>query len=233
MSKHILYFPHDTKSRTDKSLQTLLMEEGVAGIGIYWAIIEMLHENDGKMDISLFKSIAFELHVDCPSIERVVKNFDLFHFDEVEFWSDRVNRNLFEIKNKSTHGSIAAKARWDKERNARALKNDAHPMPLNESKVNKSKVNKNIESVVFSPAQLFQFVKESEEWKTKTAVTYKTDIKTLEEFASEFCAEQTAKEKSWPNRKDAISHLLSTFKLNKPKSKPVSAFERYRNENPE
>ncbi len=140
MSKDILYFPHDTNSRTDKSLQKLLMEEGVAGIGIYWSIIEMLHENNGKMDISLFKSIAFELHVECPSIERVVKNFDLFHVDEVEFWSDRVNRNLFEIKNKSTHGSIAAKARWDKERNARASKIDAHPMPLKESKVKESKV---------------------------------------------------------------------------------------------
>ena len=48
MSKETFYFSHDYNARNDIKIQALLVEHGAAGYGVYWIIVEILHEETAK-----------------------------------------------------------------------------------------------------------------------------------------------------------------------------------------
>ena len=88
--KDSYYFQHDYNARNDPKLQDVLIELGVEGIGIYWCIIEQLYEQGGTLPLRYCKSIAFALHVDYKTVERLVNNYGLFANDGENMWSDSV-----------------------------------------------------------------------------------------------------------------------------------------------
>lgn len=94
--KETYYFQHDYNARNDPKLQRLLMKLGVAGLGLYWCIIEQLYEQGGKLPISDIEVIAFNLHIEKTTIDEVVFELNLFNSDDTFFWSERVLRRLEE-----------------------------------------------------------------------------------------------------------------------------------------
>lgn len=76
------YFPHPSNSRQSSGLVTLIMNEGYAGYGIYWAVIELLRDAPGYKYSSDSKVLAYVLHAqDVAQVERVIRNFGLFDYD--------------------------------------------------------------------------------------------------------------------------------------------------------
>lgn len=76
------YFPHPSNARQHSGLVTLVMNEGFAGYGIYWAIIELLRDAQNYRYNSEPKVIAYVLHAqDVAQVERVLRNFGLFDYD--------------------------------------------------------------------------------------------------------------------------------------------------------
>lgn len=76
------YFPHPSNARQHSGLVTLVMDEGFAGYGIYWAIIELLRDAQNYRYTSEPKVIAYVLHAqDVAQVERVLRNFGLFDYD--------------------------------------------------------------------------------------------------------------------------------------------------------
>lgn len=114
--KRTFYFQHDYGARNDPKLQDLLIEHGVAGIGIFWCIIEQMYEQEGRLPFKAFKSIAFALHVDSKIVESVVKDFELFDSDENFFWSNSVLVRLNKRKEISDRRKRAAQSRWKSKR---------------------------------------------------------------------------------------------------------------------
>lgn len=110
--KDAFYFQHDYGARNDPKLQELLVEHGVAGIGIFWCVIEQLYEQGGKLPHKACRSIAFALHVDSKLVESVVKDFDLFKHDARHFWSNSVIARLDRRKEISDRRKTAAASRW-------------------------------------------------------------------------------------------------------------------------
>ena len=110
--KDSYYFQHDYNARNDPKLQDVLIELGVEGIGIYWCIIEQLYEQGGTLPLRYCKSIAFALHVDYKTIERLVNNYGLFANDGENMWSDSVLKRLDKRKDISDKRKQAAIARW-------------------------------------------------------------------------------------------------------------------------
>ena len=110
--KDSYYFQHDYNARNDPKLQDVLIELGVEGIGIYWCIIEQLYEQGGTLPLRYCKSIAFALHVDYKTIERLVNNYGLFANDGENMWSDSVLKRLDKRKDISDKRKHAAIARW-------------------------------------------------------------------------------------------------------------------------
>lgn len=110
--KDSYYFQHDYNARNDPKLQDVLIEFGVEGIGIYWCIIEQLYEQGGTLPLRYCKSIAFALHVDYKTVERLVNNYGLFANDGENMWSDSVLKRLDKRKDVSDKRKQAAIARW-------------------------------------------------------------------------------------------------------------------------
>lgn len=158
--KDTFYFPHDYNSRCDPKLQDVLATHGVAGIGIFWCIIEQLYEQGGILPLKLCKTIAFALHVDCTIVESIVNDFELFTNDGEIFWSDSVKRRLCKRSDIAEKRKMAAERRWhhasaEQEQcnsNAFALQNDAKESKEKESKDNKESVRE--KNTRFSPPTL-------------------------------------------------------------------------------
>ena len=107
MGKDAYYFSHDSNARNDPKCASLIQQSGMEGYGLYWSLVEMLHEQKGgKLEKfpGLIGGIAFQFHMTIEAtskqIEALVKQHFLLREDEKYLWSDRVLRNLEERKGK-------------------------------------------------------------------------------------------------------------------------------------
>lgn len=138
MAKDTYYFSHDFSARNDPKLQELQMVHGMAGIGMFWCLVEMLHEQDGYLMLSQCKSYAFALRVDCDLIKSLVSDFGLFENDGERFWSISALERIQERKSKSKKATESANARW---KNANAMRTQCDGNAIKESKGNERKEN--------------------------------------------------------------------------------------------
>lgn len=116
------YFSHDTKARSDSKIVDLVMRYGMEGLGVYWCIVEMLYENEGRIMRTQCERIAFELRTHEALVNGVIYDCDLFDYDEQFFWSYSVLKRLDSILSKSNKARESALKRWEPcERNANAL----------------------------------------------------------------------------------------------------------------
>lgn len=112
------YFKHDYNSRNDPKLIELKRVLGSSGKGVYWDIIEMLHEQGGRLTYNT-KSLSYDLREDEKIVSSVINDFDLFKNDGKIFFSNRVRKNLKKIQEVSKAASDKAFKRWSS--NAQAM----------------------------------------------------------------------------------------------------------------
>ena len=87
--KEVYYFQHDYNPTSDPKIVCLLGEYGGLGYGVYWRIVEMLHqENEHKLPLKqyIYVAIAKQMLTDAKQIEAIIKNcvevFELFQCDD-------------------------------------------------------------------------------------------------------------------------------------------------------
>lgn len=119
MKKNTFYFTHDYHARNDIKLVKLRMTHGMAGLGLYWCLIEMLYESEGSLHLRNFNTLSFELQVPIDLIEDVVLNHDLFVNDGEMFWSESIHERLSIRNEMAENGKKMAKKRWN---NANAMR---------------------------------------------------------------------------------------------------------------
>lgn len=153
--KDTFYFQHDYNPTSDPKVQALIGEYGAIGYGIYWRIVEMLHEDElHKLQCKKFIYIALakQMLTSVEQVETIIKNcidiYELFKSDDDFFWSERVMRNInkrTEISNKrSKAGKISAEIR----KNATSVEHKStcvEQNPTKERKVKEIKVKENKE----------------------------------------------------------------------------------------
>jgi hypothetical protein len=127
----------------------LLMKAGVAGIGIYWCIVEMLYEEGGYLMLSECDRIAFELRTDSELVQSVIDS-TLFEKDSEKFWSQSVLRRIEKRNEKSAKTRESALLRWN---NANALRaqSESNAIKGKESKGKESKNKESVSSAVIVP----------------------------------------------------------------------------------
>ena len=77
------YIPHPSNCSKSSMITTLLIEEGHAGYGVYWMILELLRDCPEYRIGNNPKSIAWSIHcTDLDLIARVLKNYGLFDVDD-------------------------------------------------------------------------------------------------------------------------------------------------------
>jgi len=114
MAKDAYFFSHDYGARNDPKLQKVLMKLGHEGKGIYWDIIEMLFEENGKLPYLDIETISFAIRASSDKLNSLINDFDLFENDGEFFWSNSVINRLQKREEKTKKYSEAAKNRWEK-----------------------------------------------------------------------------------------------------------------------
>jgi hypothetical protein len=113
------YFQHDYRTRLDNKLLKIRKKHGMTGFGVYWALVEMLHEGNGFIE-SDTETISYELQCD----EQIVKDVIEICFDYFEgnVTCNRVIENLKFRREKASAKSKTAtenvNKRWEKYRNS-------------------------------------------------------------------------------------------------------------------
>lgn len=111
MAKDSFYFSHDNTAFSDPKIIDLRMKHGMEGYGIFWAILELLHQNGGAMQ-SQCERIAFALGVHSDMVKSILHDFGLFQFDGSEFYSMRMISDLKDRERISKKASESAIKRW-------------------------------------------------------------------------------------------------------------------------
>lgn len=89
------YFSHDANARNDLKCIRLRREMGMEGYGIYWAILEIIREeNSGLVSVDSIDDIAHVLGVEIDKIKSVIFNYKLFIVQDENFYSERLLKNM-------------------------------------------------------------------------------------------------------------------------------------------
>ena len=112
MGKDVYYFSHDFGARNDPKLLAVSRKYSLAGIGLYWCIVEMLYEQGGSLELKSLDSIGYQLHDDNSIITSIVYDFGLFENDGKVFWSESVNQRLDRRAEIAGKRRQAAQTRW-------------------------------------------------------------------------------------------------------------------------
>lgn len=126
------YFSHDIYARQDRKIKNLLLhfrkeseDKARSALCVYWWIVEDMHADDYK--VSDLEVYADDYRCDIDFLKTILNDFDLFRIENDCYISDRVLRNIEEMKEKAEKAKRAASKRW---------KGDNKPPADEESEIN-------------------------------------------------------------------------------------------------
>ena len=86
------YIPHEVSMRNTTEVMNLIESEGMAGYGIYWAIMEYLRvQNSYVGDVQALAPLKRQLKIRQAKLDRVLYDFGLFEFHRGTFYSRKLN----------------------------------------------------------------------------------------------------------------------------------------------
>ena len=86
------YIPHEVSMRNTTEVMNLIESEGMAGYGIYWALMEYLRVQDGYVgDLQALASLKRQLKIRQSKLDRVLHGFGLFVCHGNTFYSPKLN----------------------------------------------------------------------------------------------------------------------------------------------
>lgn len=113
------YFPHDFNARNDRKLIKVKHKYRQSGVGIFWSIVEMLYEENGKLALADVPTLAADFREKETTVLSVINDFELFENDGIFFWSESVNKRIVKRLEKSEKAKESASHRWQ---NANAMR---------------------------------------------------------------------------------------------------------------
>ena len=139
------YFLHQSNSFYDYKVIKMRSKLGIESYGIFWAVLELLFNEENKLCIDDYNALAFSLQCEPGVLKQVIEDFDLFIIEDGCFYSKRLNEHIEEINNKSSKAKQNAKKRWGNATAVRPHSDCNASISSSSSKsINKS-INKRIE----------------------------------------------------------------------------------------
>ena len=139
------YFLHQSNSFYDYKIIKMRSKLGIESYGIFWAVLELLFNEENKLCIDDYNALAFSLQCDSALLKQVIEDFDLFVIEDGCFYSKRLNEHIEEINTKSIKAKENAKKRWN---NATAMQPHSDrnaSISISSSKSISKSINKRIE----------------------------------------------------------------------------------------
>ena len=135
------YFTHQSNSFTDIKIIKMRSKLGIQSYGIFWALLELLFNEENKLCIDDYSVLAFTLQCDPDILKQVIEDFDLFVIEDNCFYSKRLNIHIEEINNKSNKAKENANKRWSNANAMQSHSNSNASISISNS-ISKSKVKK-------------------------------------------------------------------------------------------
>ena len=86
------YIPHEVSMRNTSEVMNLIEEEGMAGYGIYWALMEYLRVQDNYVgDLRALATLKRELRIRQSRLDKVLHGYGLFVCNGNTFYSPKLN----------------------------------------------------------------------------------------------------------------------------------------------
>ena len=86
------YIPHEVSMRNTTEVMNLIEHEGMAGYGIYWALMEYLRtQDDYTGDVRVLRSLARQLKVRLAKLLKILQEYGLFVCNEYTFRSPKLD----------------------------------------------------------------------------------------------------------------------------------------------
>lgn len=152
MAKETYYFSHDSNALTDTKILNMRADYGLEGYGLYWAIIEMLrNEEDYKLELSKNTYRAIKTLTNTKiDIEKFIKDciedYKLFNEKDEKFYSNSLLRRMEEKDKKSTIAREKAQKRWNSNAEAMQQQCSSNANKEKKKKEKENKINKNKEN---------------------------------------------------------------------------------------
>tara|TARA_R100001594_G_scaffold132946_2_gene173392 strand:- start:9 stop:701 length:693 start_codon:yes stop_codon:yes gene_type:complete len=118
---------------------------GIESYGIFWAVLELLFNEENKLCIDDYNALAFSLQCDSALLKQVIEDFDLFVIEDGCFYSKRLNEHIEEINTKSIKAKENAKKRWNNATAMQPHSNRNASISISSSKSISKSINKRIE----------------------------------------------------------------------------------------
>jgi hypothetical protein len=109
IKKH--WFKHDFYTCNDHKMQKLDFKYPIIGYGIFFKVVEILYQNDGKIEYDL-DFISHSLNYKKEIVLSVLSDFDLFVIQDDFLFNIRVTRSILEITEKSQKARASANKRY-------------------------------------------------------------------------------------------------------------------------
>jgi hypothetical protein len=84
------YLQHQSNSFTDIKIIKMRSKLGIESYGIFWALLELLFNEENKLCIDDYSVLAFSLQCDPDKLKSVIEDFDLFVIEDGCFYSKRL-----------------------------------------------------------------------------------------------------------------------------------------------
>ena len=86
------YIPHEVSMRNTNEVMNLIKKEGIAGYGIYWALMEYLRIQDNYVgDMEALDVLKRELKIRQAKLDKVLHGYGLFVCNGNTFYSPKLN----------------------------------------------------------------------------------------------------------------------------------------------
>ena len=182
------YIPHEVSMRNTTEVMNLIENEGMAGYGIYWALLEYLRTQDDYVgDLRVLKSLARQLKTKLAKIESVLNGYGLFIVTDYTFRSRKLESAMkpLEDKRKAMSKQNVGKAEANRKQNEVKPEAERNQVPCNtlktntemvlskvkESKVKKSKeITSSLSSSLPAWEQYVDELQQEEQWKELMAM---------------------------------------------------------------
>ena len=141
------YIPHEVSMRNTSEVMTLIEAEGMAGYGIYWAIMEYLRtQDDYTGDVRVLRTLARQLKTKLCKVESVLHNYGLFTLTDFTFRSIKLDAMMRPLENKRKAMEKQNESKPKAERNQDDCKTLKTNDSVDLSKVKESKEKESITS---------------------------------------------------------------------------------------
>ena len=148
MNKETFYFSHDYNARNNIKIQALLVEHGAVEYGVYWVIVEILHEESKrKLELSnlTYVAIARQASTSVEQVKAIVEcclEYELFSEDDGCFFSKRVLGNINKRMDISEKRAKAGRISANKRKKATSAEQNSTSVEQTPTKERKEKKRK-------------------------------------------------------------------------------------------